>query len=179
MNTHPESEEFQQVRRWLALKRYEQPPPGYFDGFSRRVMVRIQALETQPQASWLDRLQGQIPWLQRLWDTVDARPMLAGAFGMTVCGMLAGGLFYSYHVEPAAADQLAAMPADGSVFFPQSSATAAVIADRSVGVRPADLPVDLIPAKEVSNDALSDPSASLFAPGPPGIQRASFALPPK
>jgi hypothetical protein len=141
-------------------------------------MVRIQALEVQPPASWLDRLLGQVPGLQGLWGALDAKPMLAGAFGMTVCGLLAGGLFYSYHVEPASADQLAAMPADGSVLFVERPATAAVIADRSVGVRPAGLPVGLISADEVSNGALSDPSASLFAPGQ-NMQRASFALPPK
>ena len=179
MNTHPESEEFQQVRRWLAIKRYEQPPPGYFDSLSRQVMQRIQELEAQRSVSWLDRLQGQVPWLQRLWDAVDAKPMLAGAFGVTVCGLLAGGLFYSYRVEPASADQLVAMPADGSGFFADRAATTTVFADRQVAVRPTGLPVELTSAKEISNDVLTDPSVSLFAPRPQDTPRATFTLSPK
>jgi hypothetical protein len=179
MNTFPEPEEFQDVRRWLAVKRFEQPPPGYFDGFPRQVMLRIQEIEAQRSASWLDRLQGQIPGIQRLWDLLDAKPMLAGAFGMTVCGLLAGGLFYSYRVDPASADQMAAVPADGSVFFAERPATTMVFADHQVGIRPADLPVQLISAREGGSDMLGDPSVSLFAPRPHDTPRAPFTPTPR
>ena len=178
MNTYPEPEEFQDVRQWLAVKRYEQPPPGYFDRFPRQVVLRIQELETRKNVSWLDRLQGEIPGLQRLWAVLDAKPMLAGAFGMTVCGLLAGGLFYSYRVEPASADQLAAMPADASVFFAERPAATIVFADHQVGIRPAELPVQLISTRDGS-EVLGDPTVSLFAPRPQDTPRASFTPTPR
>jgi hypothetical protein len=179
MNTYPEPEEFQDVRRWLAIKRHEQPPPGYFDRFPGQVVLRIQQLEAQESVSWLDRLQGQIPGLQRLWDLLDTKPMLAGAFGMTVCGVLAGGLFYSYRVEPASADQMASVPADGSVFFAERPAATMVFADHQVGARPADLPVQLISSREGGSDMLGDPNVSLFAPRSQDTPRATFTLSPK
>jgi hypothetical protein len=54
---------FESLRRLLALKRHEMPPPGYFDAFSRRVIARIRAGETEAPASLSQRLSDQVPWL--------------------------------------------------------------------------------------------------------------------
>jgi hypothetical protein len=90
-----DSENFEQLRRLLALKRHEQPPPGYFDGFSRQVILRIKAGECRAQANLLERLFWEAPWVQRLWHALETRPILAGACGVAVCGLMITGILYS------------------------------------------------------------------------------------
>lgn len=55
--TPPSPDDFQALRRLLALKRHEKPPPGYFEDFSARVMARIEAEEQVRARSWLDQLR--------------------------------------------------------------------------------------------------------------------------
>ena len=91
----PIPDDFEQLRRLLALKRHEQPPPGYFHGFSRQVIVRIQAGDLgdpEEAAGWSF---GGGSLLQRIWATLDARPILAGAFGVAVCGFFVVGALIS------------------------------------------------------------------------------------
>lgn len=65
-------DDFEQLRKLLALKRHEQPPPGYFESFSACVIARIQSAEPAPQVSWFRRVFGS---------TFDS-PALAGAYGI-------------------------------------------------------------------------------------------------
>jgi hypothetical protein len=89
----PEQENFDSLRKLLALKRHEQPPPGYFNGFSNRVIARIQAGEKGDNA--LERLSWDGSWFRRLWGLLDARPILAGAVGAGACGLLIAAVMYS------------------------------------------------------------------------------------
>ena len=67
MNTDPLPEDVEPLRRLLALKRHETPPPGYFRTFSRQVIQRIEAEEQATVASgwrsWLTRFPVPTAWL--------------------------------------------------------------------------------------------------------------------
>lgn len=81
---NPDSEQFEQLKKLLALKQHEQPPPGYFDRFSGQVISRIKAGE-----------QGEdgLAWLRKLWSVFETKPMLTGAFGAAVCALVISGIF--------------------------------------------------------------------------------------
>lgn len=87
----PESENFEQVRRLLALKRHEQPPPGYFNDFSGWVIARIRAGERASDSAFAI-LEAQSPWLSRLLAAFETKPVLAGAFGVAVGAVILAGM---------------------------------------------------------------------------------------
>ena len=91
----PDLQEFESLRRLIALKRYEQPPPGYFDRFSSAVIARIQAGERAKPDSVLDWLVGETSWLHRIWSAIEMRPAFAGVFGVAICVMMISGILYS------------------------------------------------------------------------------------
>ena len=51
-----EQDQFEQVRKLLALKKHEQPPPRYFQEFSGKVIARLHALESAEPVTWRRRL---------------------------------------------------------------------------------------------------------------------------
>lgn len=136
-------ENFEQLRRLLALKRHEQPHPRYFNDFSSQVVARIKAGDKGETADGLDWLFGDVSWLQRLWATLESKPALAGAFGAAVCAMLVAGIVYSANVEPAPAHAAGPLMASEGVMSFVSSAGAAGAIDASLsfsstnGVSPA------------------------------------------
>src|SRR6266581_153488 len=111
MSMHPEHEHenFDSLRRLLALKRHEQPPPRYFQDFSGQVIARIRAGERADRSSFWESLSWEAPWLQRLWGSFETKPVLAGALGMIVCGMLVTGVVYS---QKAVLPNVAGLPGD-------------------------------------------------------------------
>ena len=94
-----DTENFEPLRRLLALKRHEQPPPGYFNDFSRQVITRIKAGEKGERGAFIERLLWEAPWLQRIWAAFEAKPILAGVFGVAVCGLLITGVLYSDRMD--------------------------------------------------------------------------------
>jgi hypothetical protein len=79
------NENFDQLRRLLALKRYEAPPPGYFNSFSSKVMARIQAAEAAVA----------LPWWQKFGFDFNFKPALVCGLGVVVCGLLSAGVLTS------------------------------------------------------------------------------------
>lgn len=122
MRMENESENFDQLRKLLALKRHEQPPPGYFHKLPGEVISKLRA-ERQAKADPIARLNYEAPWLMRLWQKLEANPVFAGAFGAGACALLLAGIFFTE--KPAAPSTLA-----DSANLPQSAPfVAAVPAD--------------------------------------------------
>lgn len=118
---NPDSENFDAVRRLLALKRHEQPPPGYFNNFSSQVISRIKAGEGAEPASAIGRLFGKAGWWQHLVAVLEAKPAFAGAFGAAVCALLISGIVYSEN-GPTPASAALMEPEAGSSLAPATVA---------------------------------------------------------
>jgi hypothetical protein len=117
MSSNPQ--EFDDVRRLIALKRYEQPHPRYFNDFSSKVIARIQAgehahLET---SGLLSLLPG---WVARLWSALEARPTWAGIAGFGACALVVSGFIASEPVGTPVSD------------IPQVPETSGLLVEQSV-----------------------------------------------
>ncbi len=93
---NPEQEQFDGIRRILVIKRYEQPPPGYFSRFSAQVIARIEAGDHRrfEQAEL-----GAFARFSRFWTALETRPAFASGFGIALCGVLLAGVVYSNRME--------------------------------------------------------------------------------
>lgn len=118
---NPDSENFDALRRVLALKRHEQPPPGYFDQFSSQVIARIKAGETGEPASAVSRFFRGASWWNHVVSALEAKPAVAGAFGAAVCALLISGIVYSENAPTPASAGLAE-PETGSSLAPATVA---------------------------------------------------------
>jgi len=90
-----DEQNFRDLQRLLVLKRHETPPPGYFDNFSREVIVRIKAGDRGESPALVEKLSWESTWFGRLWTALEARPALAALCGVAVCGLLVSGLIFS------------------------------------------------------------------------------------
>ncbi|PYK99858.1 MAG: hypothetical protein E6L09_11040 [Verrucomicrobia bacterium] len=86
---NPSPEQFDRLRQLLALKRYEQPPPRFFNHFSDKVIARIETEGLVMRTS----LWG------RLFPDLDAKPVLACVYGLVITGLLVIGLGVSQSLE--------------------------------------------------------------------------------
>jgi len=82
-SSNPGPEEFETLRRALALKRHEQPPPGYFDRLPNQIMARIEASESETK------------FWQRFIPSFTLRPAMAYGFGLAMCSAVALGVYYT------------------------------------------------------------------------------------
>ena len=151
-------EQFEQIRKLLALKKYEQPPPRYFQEFSSKVIARLQTLPTLRP----------VTWRQRLGLDFEFQPAMMGACGAVVCGVLLVGVISSSGGSKTATPEFP-LAADPSAFF---SAPSADPAFAGVGlttiVRPDDIPASTLP---VSSTTSESPFSQLT---PRQAQRTSF-----
>jgi hypothetical protein len=83
---------FESLRRLLAFKNRETPPPGYFNDFSRQVVARIRAGETS---------ESSVAWFSRLIQAFEFKPAFAGAFASALCLVLVFGIVYAERPDAA------------------------------------------------------------------------------
>ena len=157
---NPAPEEFDQLRKLLVVKRYEAPPPGYFNHFSDRVIARVEAEGLLLRAS---------RW-QRLFPELDAKPVLACAYGLVITGLLVVGLGVSQSLEP----EESATPTLGSPWFAQTPAPASALpANPAIG-RP--LNEQTSSASSVNPVFSSSASRALFDVNPMKVEQVSYKL---
>jgi len=91
---NPPPDDFRDLRRLLALKRHEQPPPGYFERFPDRVVSRIEREQD---------LTAHSTWWEWLVEKLDAQPVFAGAYAFAISALMLMGLKVSQDMrhEPA------------------------------------------------------------------------------
>jgi len=103
MNTDANHEAIQRV---LALKRYEQPPPGDFHDFSASVMTRLQT----------DR-PSETAWWQRLGQLFDFTPAVVCGSAVAVCALVVASIATSFQLNAAPNVALQPLPEPPQVVF--------------------------------------------------------------
>ncbi len=83
-------ENFEALQKLLALKRHEQPPPGYFDRLPDTIAARIHR-ETRGER-FLASIQ---EWLGR----IGFRPAVAYGFLTALCALIVLGIGYSLRMD--------------------------------------------------------------------------------
>jgi hypothetical protein len=156
---NPDPQDFEQLRRLFAIKRHEQPPPGYFDRFSREVVSRIKAGEQG------DRVHDG-SWLQRIWAALETKPVFAGAFGASVCAVLISGLLSAEDSSVASGSANPVISQANNPYHP-----APVLAANET-VLPAEPSLMTTTTDAASLNSLFD-----FNPGHVNIQSVNWAVP--
>jgi hypothetical protein len=154
---------FESLRRLLALKRHETPPPGYFENFSAEVRARIRAGDAGRMESFSEHL----PWLVRLMSAFEAKPAFAGAFAGALCLLLVFGIVFAE--RPDVAPQPLLQTA-------QASSPLAMAAPANLNSMPAEQPA-LIPISSTNPVFNTQSPDSLFASQGAAVQPVNFTLP--
>jgi hypothetical protein len=164
----PEQANFDKLRRLLVLKRYEQPPPGYFERLPRRVIARIEAGETGGIVTLSERITWEAPWLQRILMHIEGRPAIGAALAVAMCVFLISGLIMSD--KPTG--ELPTIMSGGDGKQPTVQTTFAIGTDGSslpLFVRPVATPVS-----STSGVTNFGPRSTLDAIGQPTLQNLKY-----
>jgi len=150
--------DFKSLRRLVALKRHEVPPPGYFNHFSDQVIQRIRAGERAEPES--------VGFLVRLRQLFDIKPAFATGFAGALCLLLLVGIVYANRPELAPAPM-----AHADSTAPLATLTPAALpqTDGSIGIVSSTNPV-------LNLQALTA-SAPSFTPQNPFAQSVSLTIP--
>jgi hypothetical protein len=158
---------FEPLRRLLAFKNRETPPPGYFNDFSAQVVNGIRAGEAHGPANAMEQLFAEAPWLLKFLQIFEAKPAFASAFAGALCLVLVFGIVFAERPDGSAPKTLQEQVAENSTPLPTVSATALS--------QPSD---SMMLASDNTNPATSlQPVASLFGQQNPLFQQVGFTTP--
>ncbi|HUB87726.1 MAG TPA: hypothetical protein VMB22_07515 [Verrucomicrobiae bacterium] len=116
--------DFETLRRLLAFKNRETPPPGYFNNFASRVIARIQAGEQEAVSG---------NWFVRFVQSLELKPAFAGTFAAALCLVLVFGIVYAERPDDAP-----------KIFLPQAQVASV---SPSINV---EMPASYVPPTETS-----------------------------
>jgi hypothetical protein len=154
-----ENQNFDELQKLLKLKRYEIPPPRYFNEFSGNVMARIRAGESAGKQT-----AAETPWIFRFLHIFDGRPGLVGGFATSLCLLLVFGVVLVQRPESAPQDIFSSNTADQST--PQVASLSAT-PDLAAATPGGGITVSTNPASSLQPAAtlFGQPNASqLFTP---------------
>lgn len=77
-------ENFDDLKRLLATKNHELPPPRFHDDLRGRILAQIDA----------EAAEGQTSWWQRFVDSFELRPALSTGVAAGLCAVLMAGVYF-------------------------------------------------------------------------------------
>lgn len=83
-------DDFKDVRRLLALKKHEEPPPGYFTWLPEKIAVKIDRHSDLSEHS---------TWWEWMVEKFDARPFLAGLYACGISSLMLLGFKISQELQ--------------------------------------------------------------------------------
>ena len=126
-----EPNEFESLQRLLALKRHEEPLPGYFDRLPGEVRARIAHAAAHPEPAWRR-------WLAA-W---DLSPALATSYATVAVTLVLGGVWWAQRTgsgSPGAAQVVVApVPAATNTIMGSNAAPPGLFNTPSLQVQPVE-----------------------------------------
>lgn len=92
-------DEFKKLRKLLALKRHEVPPPGYFDRLPGQIRTRMAGTEAHSEPFW-----------RRWFSAWELSPALATSYAIVTVGLVCGGVWLGRQPHAPGGQQVVAMP---------------------------------------------------------------------
>ncbi|MGO8764307.1 MAG: hypothetical protein ACLQSR_04125 [Limisphaerales bacterium] len=162
-----ENDDFESLRRLLALKRHEVPPPGYFHTFSSQIISRLELGEYRQEAA------ASLPWYLSFIQVFETRPAFAGAFASALCLLLVFGIVNAERSDVASQPSIFQTADNAAPVAPVASETVASAPD------PSTQPIlALNSTNPVLNfDTTTQPSVPvnvLFGQPGPSVQEVNF-----
>lgn len=126
----PDAETFAELRQLLALKRHEQPPPGYFDRLPGDIIARLRESESATTPAVLRPL---VQWAQWLLNALEDRAVVPTALSAAACILLVVGLTRSAPSARRSAMRITEPPVD-SLYASDQRSTGMALVDRPARV---------------------------------------------